>query len=81
MKAKLSDQEAIFRDSLFENLRDIINLIPKLNVTGDAQINDICDEMKDLLTDPQAIRENSILRTRKAQEVEDILNKYADIFG
>lgn len=81
MKVKLSDKDSIFRDSLFENLRDIINLIPKLNVTNDAQINEICEEMQGLLINPKEVRENSVLRNRKAQEVNDILNKFGDFFS
>jgi len=82
MKEKLSVNDAVFRDSLFENLRDIINLIPKLNITGDSTINDICEDMKALLVEnPDSVRQSAMIRSRKAQEVENILNKFEDFFS
>jgi len=81
MKEKLSNRDEIFRDSLFENLKDIIALMPKLNVTNDTQINEICEEMKSLIADPNNVRNSNSLRNRKAQEVEAILNKFDDFFS
>lgn len=81
MKVKLSEKDAIFKNSLFDNLRDIINLMPKLNITGDMQVTEICNDMQTLLIDPQTVRDNSITRSRKAQEVENILNKFEDFFS
>lgn len=80
MKEKLADKDGIFRDSLFSNLQDIINLLPKLNVTNDSAINDICDEMKSLVVDPDSVRQNSSLRNTKAQEIDNILSKFDSFF-
>lgn len=82
MKNKLSNKDEIFRDSLFENLRDIINLIPKLNITGDSQIDQICEDMRTLLVEnPDNVRQNAMLRSRKAQEVENIIDKFSEFFN
>lgn len=81
MKERLSTKDAVFRNSLFDNLRDIIELLPRLNVTNDSQIDEICEEMKGLLVDPDAVRANSNLRNEKAQEVAAILNKFDAFFS
>lgn len=38
---KLSDPEAIYRDSLFGNLRELIDLLPVLNITRDPALDKI----------------------------------------
>ena len=53
---------AIFKDSLFDNLKDLINILPKLNVTGDANIAAICEQMKGLIADPDSVRSSAHLR-------------------
>lgn len=80
MRERLSDPKAVFRDSLFDNLKDLIHLLPKLNVTDDFSIAAVCDEMSKLLASPDAIRNNSNLRNQKAEEVQDVLNKFNQFF-
>ena len=80
MKAKLSDTEGVFRDSLFENLKELVELVPRLNLTDDADVNTICSEMSKVIADPQEVRANPNLRAEKAQEVTDILNKFEGWF-
>lgn len=80
MKETLSTQDKIFRDSLFNNLADLISILPKLNVTNDANINQICADMETLLVSPEAVRTNSNLRNEKAIEVQNLLNKFDSFF-
>lgn len=80
MRDKLSDAKAIFRDSLFENLNEIIELIPRLNVTGDKNIYAICDEMRKLVVSPDAVRGNDSIRATKAKEVKDVMDKFSGFF-
>jgi len=80
MRDKLSDEKSIFRDSLFENLKDLIALLPNLNVTGDANIARMCNELTKLVEDPAAIRSNPALRASKAEEVEQVMNKFKGFF-
>lgn len=80
MRDRLSVKDAVFRDSLFENLQELIGLIPRLNVTGDPDIENACNQMVKLLADPNAVRTNSQLRNRKAEEVQDVLNQFNTFF-
>lgn len=80
MRDRLSTKDAVFRDSLFDNLQELVGLIPKLNVTGDADIQAACDEMVKLMADPDAVRKNSQLRNQKAEQVNDVLNQFNTFF-
>lgn len=80
MREKLNDEKAIFRDSLFENLKDLVALLPALNVTGDVNIAKVCVEMQKLVEDPNAVRTNPVLRATKAEEVEQVMNKFKGFF-
>jgi hypothetical protein len=51
MHKKLTDPEAIFRDSLVGNVRDMIDLLPVLNIGKDPKLNDLAETArKRLLT-------------------------------
>lgn len=76
MAAKLSDAEAIFRDSLFGNLNELVELLPKLNVTKDANVAKAINDMKKLVANPDAVRSDAKLREKKAKEVADVLKKF-----
>lgn len=81
MRDKLADSEAIFRDSLFENLQELIELLPCLNVTDDVHIASVCKSLKGLMADPGNVRNNPALRAAKADEAEVILNKFNTFFN
>lgn len=76
MYEKMRDDKAIFRDSLFENLKDLITLLPALNVTNDVNITKVCKEMAKLVENPENVRNNPALRATKADEVEQVMNKF-----
>lgn len=86
MKTKLREVKddgsaGVFRDSLFNNLRDLIDLLPRLNVTDDPNITKICEAMQVLLVDPEKVRTNSNLRAEKANEVDKIMNDFGQFFA
>jgi hypothetical protein len=81
MKEKLSNSEAIFRDSLFGNLKELVALIPKLNVTKDANIARVCNEMAGLVADPDDVRNNPSVRSQKAKEVDAMMKKFGSFFS
>lgn len=81
IRDKLSDKDAIFRDSLFGNLEDLLNIIPRLNVTGNPAITELCRDAKALLNDPDAVRGNEGLRGNTATEAANILDKMKAMFS
>ncbi len=84
MAERLSGTEKkTFRNSLVENIRELVDLIPGLNVTGDQKIEDIRQEIKTRLSkhDPDTLRENQHARTETAQAAQDIMAKMTGYMG
>lgn len=68
-----------FRDTLIENARDLCDVLPRLNLTGDADLNNYCQQVKDKIAvyDAQDLREDAVLRKNVADEASSILGQMA----
>lgn len=71
-----------FRDSLIENVREIVGLVEQLNVHGDPEVAKLCKAARrDLLkNDAATLRENADIRNdtaKKAQALIDRMSKFA----
>lgn len=75
--AKLSDPDAIFRDTLIGNLRDILIIAPELNIANNPRITDLIGHCQALLRDPETLRHNKFTRQTTAAAARNI----ADSFG
>lgn len=73
---KLKEKDPIFRDSLIGNIKELIDLFPKLNFTGDAKIAALCEEMKELLVDPENLRNDNKVKKMVVSKAEKLLNQY-----
>jgi len=68
----------IFRDTLVGNLQDIAALAPKLNLTGDAQIDAFASEVAALARySPDALRTSGATRAEAARKADEITRKMA----
>lgn len=74
---RLSGADNTFRDTLITNLEDLVNLVPKLNIAGDPDINKLAKKAKVALTkhDPQTLRDDTKTREAVAKEAKDILKQ------
>lgn len=72
--------EGIFRDTLVTNIRDLVELLPRLNMTNDARLAAMVDRMRDQLCafEPQELREDPKARETTRASAEQIL---ADMAG
>ena len=69
----------VFRDSLVENVRELVELLPDLNMTGDAKITELTRRMQELgKHDPDALRQSPDLRQSTKAAAESILAEVAD---
>jgi hypothetical protein len=77
MAERLSDPKKIFRDSLVKNVIDLCDLLPGLNVTGDAKLEQARADVVARLTGngAQELRDNKIARRETAQAAVDILKQ------
>jgi hypothetical protein len=64
-----------FRDSLVTNIRELVELLPKLNITGNNMLEDMRHRLNDELCqiDATVLRENATVRKEVAQNAEAIL--------
>lgn len=75
MVDKLSDKEARFHDTLVTNVQELVDLLPKLNITDDPDIDQVVSSMKTLVVDPDNLRDNGRFRSQKAREAQVVLDK------
>jgi hypothetical protein len=74
VKEKCSSTDAIFRDSMIDNLKELVTIIPRLNITDDPGLVDLCQQAEAIAaTAPDRIRNNETIRTETAQTAEEIL--------
>lgn len=80
---KLSDGEAIFRDSLIGNIRELCDLIPRLNIASDPVLAKLADELGQgvAAAEPEVLRTSPINRKLAADEVAAALKKVEGYVG
>lgn len=73
----LHDSEGVFRDSLVTNIRELAELLPSLNVTGDPELKKIQKDLLDSLCayEPKELREDAKARAKTAKKVKEIFSK------
>ena len=83
MTEKLNDPKAIFRDSLVKNITDLCDLLPRLNLTGDPNLEKITTEARAALgaLDPEDLRRYELERKVAADKAGDILSKMSSYMG
>ena len=74
---RLSNEDAVFRDSLIENARSLVDLLPKLNISEDAELETMRRDVEKHLCAyaPQRLRDDKELRAQTAQAAQDLLGK------
>jgi hypothetical protein len=72
---RLCDEDNVFRDTLIENLEDLVGLIPKMNIAGDPKINELAARAGKVLTkwEPAVLREVPSIRKEVSNEAGKIL--------
>ena len=77
----------IFRNSLIGNIRDLVDIVPRLNIFGDERLAHLCQQVKDRIAsvDPDELRPsasfNPVTRQRVRRDAEDLATKFAGYFA
>jgi hypothetical protein len=67
-----------FRDSVVGNLVKLVEVLPKLNVTGDADLERLTSEVRaSLLVDPKQLRQSEAARAETARAASEIAQQMA----
>ena len=77
----------VFRNSLIGNIRDLVDIVPRLNIFGDERLAQLCQQVKDRIAsvDPDELRPSSsfspVTRARVRRDAEDLAAKFAGYFA
>tara|TARA_Y100000034_G_scaffold133143_1_gene197849 strand:+ start:323 stop:1186 length:864 start_codon:yes stop_codon:yes gene_type:complete len=64
----------VFRNTIVENMKELIELLPKMNVLDDPRIDDLIEASKKLVIhSPEELRDDSFKRKDVATEAADLL--------
>ncbi len=80
---KLSQPDAIFRNSLVENVRELCENIDSLNITNDKRLTRLADDMADLFTnfEPDELRKDESCRKLVAEKSKSAVAEVDKIMG
>lgn len=74
--------QGIFRDSLVENIRDLVSIMPALNFTNDPRITMLQNQMADLIAhDAETLRDSDTIRATVATRAADIVQAVSDFMA
>jgi hypothetical protein len=78
LSEKLTEKDPIFRDTLVSNVRDILALVPTLNVVGNAQLTAAAQQIQSTLgsLDADLLRTNKVVRRLAAEGATEIVRKF-----
>ena len=77
----------VFRDSMIENIRELVDVVPRLNIFGDHRLAALCDQVKDKIAtaDPAALRPSARfdpqLRNQVKRDADALAQQFAGYFG
>ena len=88
---RLSDDDdgkpLVFRDSMIENIRELVDVVPRLNIFGDHRLAALCDQVKQKIAcaDPTALRPSPRfdpqLRNQVKRDADALAQQFAGYFG
>ena len=71
---KLGEKKSVFRNTLMTNLTDLIDLLPKLNITDDPGLVAVRKELEELVVDPDILRKNNEVRDEVLKKARKLMN-------
>ena len=75
MVERLNEPESRFHGSLVSNVLDLVELLPRLNVSGDADLNHFADQIRQRLCNhsAQELKKHDLLRVTTAAEAANLV--------
>ena len=80
---RLSEKDAVFRDTLIENVIELSDLLPRLNFTNDTHLEELRKEINQSICTitPESIRNDANLRKATSDKAADIMKKMEGYMG
>ena len=76
----------VFRDSMIANIRDLVDLVPRLNIFGDDGLARLCEQVKERIAsvEPDSLRPSKtfdpVARARVKHDADELMEKFAGYF-
>ena len=77
----------VFRDTMISNIRDLVDVVPRLNIFGDDELARLCEQVKDRIAgvEPDALRPSKTFdpaaRTQVKRDADALVEKFAGYFA
>ena len=80
---KMKNSDATFRDSIIENIRELVSILPQMNITRDPKLEKAVTDIQASLCkfNPDELREDPKMRKQAADAADDILKTMAAYTG
>ena len=76
----------VFRDSMIENIRGLVDVVPRLNIFGDDTLARLCEQVKDKIAgvEPDSLRPSRAFdpaaRARVKRDADALMEQFAGYF-
>ena len=76
----------VFRDTMISNIRDLVDVVPRLNIFGDQRLARLCEQVKDRIAgvEPDSLRPSRtfdpVVRDRVKRDADALMEQFAGYF-
>jgi len=80
---RLTETDGVFRDSMVDKARELVDIMPKLNFTNDPELTRLTHVVSEKLAahDPAVLRTNMTTRTQAAAAAKNVVSDIENFFG
>ena len=77
----------VFRDTMISNIRDLVDVVPRLNIFGDQRLAHLCEQVKDRIAgvEPDSIRPSKTFdpaaRAQVKRDADALMEQFAGYFS
>ncbi len=77
----------VFRDTMISNIRDLVDVVPRLNIFGDQRLAHLCEQVKDRIAgvEPDSLRPSRTFdpaaRDRVKRDADSLMEQFAGYFS
>jgi len=79
---KMVDEKAVFRNSLIDNIKSLVDLLPELNLSNDQELASMTQSLKENIYDydPNELRKDPEVRKEAADKTRQILDNLQGLY-
>ncbi len=77
----------VFRDTMISNIRNLVDVVPRLNIFGDQRLARLCEQVKDRIAgvEPDSLRPSGafdpVVRARVKRDADELMEQFAGYFS